>query len=84
MNPISLADVQQLVLQLPAEKLPHAFRLLKSLSTELPASQSSFLKSPKNERARLLTQQAADLLEHYTQTANERQEWQSGDFHDGD
>ena len=84
MRSVSVAEVQELVSQLPEEKLPHAYRLLRDLAAQHgdTSFQVEFMRLPVSERRRLLTQQAAEMVEHYEQTAAERQDWQSGDFQD--
>jgi len=74
MGSVSVAEVQELVRQLPEEKLPHAYRLLRDLAGQQdPTSlQVEFMGLPVSERRRLLTQQAAEMAGHYDQTAAER------------
>jgi hypothetical protein len=45
------------------------------------ADRLAFMKLPIEERRRILTQQADDLLAHYTDqtAASEREAWQGGD-----
>jgi hypothetical protein len=84
MGSVSVAEVQELVSQLPEEKLPHAYRLLRDLAAQQDNSsfQVDFMRLPVSERRRLLTQQAAEMVGHYEQTAADRQDWQSGDLQD--
>ena len=84
MESVSVADVQELVRQLPEDKLPHAYRLLRDLAAQhgTPSPQVDFMHLPVSERRRLLTQQADEIVRHYEQSASERQDWQSGDFQD--
>ena len=44
------------------------------------SQQQRFAQLPFEERQLLLEQQAVEMFEHYQQTADERNEWQSGDF----
>ncbi|MDZ7289162.1 MAG: hypothetical protein ONB44_05730 [candidate division KSB1 bacterium] len=85
METITYSQVQDLVKRLPPAKLPLAYNLLADLAdkeAEPLSPQLSFMLLPLNERRRIMTQQANQLIAHYEQTANERQEWQSGDFID--
>ncbi len=86
MNTITYSQIQDLVMRLPAAKLPLAYNLLVNLSKKeeenkfLP--QSNFMLLPLNERLRIMAQQAREMIFHYEQEAEERQEWQGGDFVD--
>lgn len=84
MNSVSVAEIQELVRQLPEDKLPQAYRLLRDLAGQqgTPSPQLEFMRLSASERRRLLAQQANEMASHYEQTADERQEWQSGDFQD--
>ena len=84
MTSISVSEVQELVSQLPEEKLPHAYQLLRDLAEPRGknSDQEDFMRLPIGERRRLLGQQAAEMTEYYEQMTGERQEWQSGDFRD--
>lgn len=84
MESVSLAQVQELVEQLPADKLPDAYLLLRHLTEQKggDAPQRHFMRLPLSERRRLLAEQAQQMKDHYDKTAGERQEWQSGDFQD--
>ena len=42
--------------------------------------QQQFVELSFEERQSLLKQQAAEMVDHYQQTMDERTEWQSGDF----
>jgi hypothetical protein len=79
MGSVSVYEVQELVSQLPEEKLPHAYRLLRELAEQQDNSsfQVDFMRLPVSERRRLLAQQATEMVGHYEQTAAERQYWQS-------
>lgn len=46
-------------------------------------SQKDFMRCATNERRKILASQAEKLKIHYEKNAEERQEWQSGDFFDG-
>jgi hypothetical protein len=48
------------------------------------ADRRAFMKLPIEERRRILTKQADDLMGHYVQqlTAQEREAWQGGDIVD--
>ncbi len=85
METVTYAQVQQLIKKLPETKLPFAYRLLleladKELDTLSP--QADFMNHSLNERRRILAQQADQILTHYEQSADERTEWQTGDFID--
>lgn len=84
MASISVAEIQELVRQLPEEKLPAAYRLLRELTRqETNASpQVAFMSLPPSERRRLLTEQAGQMIDYYEQTTVERQVWQNGDLQD--
>jgi hypothetical protein len=87
MGTVSVAEVQALVSQLPEERLPQAYRLLRDLADQQQGNtsaslQTEFMRLPASERRKLLTQQAAEMVGHYEQTAGERQDWQSGDVQD--
>jgi hypothetical protein len=83
METITHSQVQQLVGQLPAKKLPIAYRLLVDLSAremDSASLQQDFMLLSIAERRRLLAEQADQMLAHYEETALERHEWQAGDF----
>lgn len=86
METITHTQVQALVKHIPETKLPLAYRFLKNLSnnnlTRMP-SQKDFMRCATNERRKILASQAEKLKIHYEKNAEERQEWQSGDFFDG-
>ena len=42
--------------------------------------QQQFTQLPFEEKLLLLEKQAAEMIDYYQQTSNERDEWQSGDF----
>ncbi len=82
METITYSDVRELVEQLPAERLPAAYQLLRELAErgESLQSQLEFKQLPLAERRRVLARQAEELRAHYAQTSEERSEWQAGDF----
>lgn len=83
MEAITYSQIQELINKLPAKKLPLAYRLLVDL-VEKEASEISpqlnFMLLPLEERRRIMAKQAVQMIEHYEHTANERHEWQTGDF----
>lgn len=83
MQTITYSQVQELVARLPVTKLSTAYDLLLELVSGDPkttSSQLDFILLPLNERHRLLTQQAEQMMiGHYEQTETERQDWQGGD-----
>ena len=83
MDTVTYAQVQELVTRIPMVKLPIAYELLAKLAQERvdklsPQQQFSLLSF--EEQQHMLEQQAADMVEHYQQTTDERNEWQSGDI----
>lgn len=83
MKTVTYAELQQLVAKLPEDKLPSAYHLLSALTeSEAQSPQAEFMRLSVDERRQLLSQQAAKMKDYYEQTANERNEWQSGDFID--
>ena len=85
MNTITYAQVQELVTQIPVVKLPIAYQLLTELAShrvDKSSPQLEFILLSLDSQRHLLEQQAAELAAHYEQTAEERNEWQSGDFID--
>ena len=81
MSAITHAEVQALIAKLPEYKLPLAYRLLHALTTaEGESPQAKFMRLSIDERRLLLSQQAEQMKDHYEQTADERTEWQTGDF----
>ena len=85
METITYSEVQELVMRLPEAKLPLAYRLLAGLADsdeEALSPQRDFMILPLDERRRIMTEQAEQLLAHYEQTAVEREAWQAGDFVD--
>lgn len=85
METITYTQVQQLVEKLPETKLPLVYHFLLELAdkdVELESPQADFLRLSPEERHRLLSEQAEQMKAHYEQTADERTEWQAGDFID--
>ena len=85
METITYTQVQQLVEKLPETQLALAYHLLLGLVEEEVDSQSpqaEFMKLSVGEQQTLLSQQTGQMKIHYEQTADERTEWQSGDFID--
>ena len=85
METITYTQVQQLVEKLPETKLPLAYHLLLELvakEIEPQSPQAEFMKLLVEEQHILLSQQAEQMKTHYEQTADERTEWQTGDFID--
>ena len=84
MKTVTHAQVQQLVAKLPESKLLSAYRLISALTTaEARSPQAEFMHLSVDERRQLLSQQAEQMKAYYEQTADERTEWQAGDFVDG-
>ena len=83
METIAYAQIQELVMRLPAGKLPLAYSLLIELaekeSDEL-SPQVQFMLLPLAERQRIMARQAKKMVTHYEESAVERQVWQAGDF----
>ena len=90
MGTITHAQVQELVRNLPETKLSHAFHFLRDL-TDIDAeslSQVDFAcltpmepgNSSPDERRQILAHQAELMKEYYEQSADDRTEWQAGDF----
>jgi hypothetical protein len=84
METITYSQVQELVQQLPAERLPAAYQVLRELADhgEKLQAQMDFLRLPLSQRREILARQAEELKSHYEQTAEDRREWQAGDFLD--
>ena len=85
METVTYTQVQQLVEKLPETKLPLAYHFLLELvmkEVEPQSPQAEFMKLSVEEQQTLLSQQAEQMKAHYEQTANERTEWQTGDFID--
>ena len=85
METITYTQVQQLVEKLSETQLALAYHFLlglvkKEVNPQSP--QAEFMKLSVEEQQTLLSQQAEQIKIHYEQTADERTEWQSGDFID--
>jgi hypothetical protein len=83
MQSITYSQIQELVMRLPAAKLPIAYDLLLDLVSGEPdaaTSQLDFMLLPLIERRRLMAEQAEQMVTHYEQTKEERRDWQKGDF----
>ena len=85
MEAITYTQIQQLVEKLPETKLPLVYRFLLELAdkdVEPQSPQADFMRLSPEERHQLLSEQAEQMKAHYEQTADERTEWQAGDFID--
>ncbi|OGC06619.1 hypothetical protein A2V82_05025 [candidate division KSB1 bacterium RBG_16_48_16] len=85
MNTITYSQIQELVNQLPATKLPLAYNFLVDLAkkeVDVQSSQLDFMLLPLSERRRIMARQAEQLVAHYERTETERLSWQGGDFID--
>ena len=85
METITYTQIQQLVEQLPETKLPLVYHFLLELAerdVEPQSPQADFMRLSPEERHLLLSEQAEQMKAHYEQTADERTEWQAGDFID--
>ena len=83
METITYLQVQQLVQKLPEYQMPIAYRLLFELvgnEVEPQSPQAAFMQLSAEEQHVLLSQQAEQMKAHYEQIADERAEWQAGDF----
>jgi hypothetical protein len=82
---ITYSQVQDLVQQLPAERLPAAYQVLRELVDrgETLQAQVNFMRLPLAVRREILARQAEQLKAYYEETAAERSEWQAGDLVDG-
>lgn len=83
MQTVTYSQVQALVVKLPIQKLPVAYRLLADLGksdVEVSSPQQDFMLLPITERRRLMAEQTQRMLAHYKEMATERQAWQTGDF----
>ena len=72
METITHSQVQELVMQLPAMKLPLAYSFLIELAgneIDTMTPQLNFLLLPLGERRRIMAQQAEQMVAHYEQTA---------------
>jgi hypothetical protein len=85
MSAITYSQIQELVMRLPATKLPLVYNLLVDLAKKEEdelSPQLNFMLLPLNERRQIMTQQAKQMIAHYEQAESERQAWQAGDFID--
>ena len=85
MEAITYTQVRQLVEKLPETKLALAYHLLLELvgkEVDPQSPQAAFMRLSVEEQQTLLSQQAEQMKTHYAQTADERTEWQAGDFID--
>ena len=85
MEAITYDQVQQLVEKLPETKLPLVYHFLVELAeqeAEPQSLQAEFMRLSPKERHQCLSQQAEQMRAYYEQTADERAEWQAGDFID--
>jgi len=76
METITHSQVQDLVKQLPAPKLPLVYNLLADLTANDPdelSPQLDFMRLPLSERRRIMAQQAAQMVAHYEPTVGECQ-----------
>jgi len=82
MGNISYVQVQELVKRLPEERLTVAYYLLLELTqkADTPTPQRAFLRLRPSERYEILARQAEQMKVHYEQAAEDRREWQVGDF----
>lgn len=72
MKTITYSEVQELVMRLPETKLPLAYRLLAGLADndeEALSPQPDFMILPLDERRRIMTEQAEQMVAYYEQTA---------------
>jgi hypothetical protein len=84
MSTITHSTVEHLVQQLPEDKLPDAYRYLSELATNgnRAPSPTDFVHLPLSERRRLMAEHSRQMVAHYEQTADDREDWQGGDFRD--
>lgn len=83
METMVYSQVQKLIEQLSARKLPiayHMLEVLKRRDSDDSSFQQNFMRLPVAERRRLMEKQAEQMMAHYEQTASERGTWQAGDF----
>ena len=69
MQTVTYNQIQELVASLPRTQLSRAYDLLRDLLPETPqpsSPQREFMRLSLSERQRLLSDQAAELVEHYT------------------
>ncbi len=78
MQTITYSEVHELVASLPSAKLPLAHKFLRDLipeQTQATAPQKEFMALPLSERRRLLSKQAAELVDNYTRSRKDRELW---------
>jgi|HubBroStandDraft_4_1064222.scaffolds.fasta_scaffold1058691_1 hypothetical protein len=82
METITYSQVQDLVQQLSPQCLPAAYEMLQELTERGGALQSQvdFLRLPLTKRHEILARQAEELKAHCAETADQRNDWQAGDF----
>ena len=84
METITYSQIQELVQQIPEERLPAAYKVLRELVErgETLAAQVNFMRLPKAQRRAILARQAEQMRDYYQDSAAERSEWQAGEFAD--
>ncbi len=93
MGTVTHAQVHELVRKLPETKLALVVHFLRDLA-DIDVETLSHAGSPRltemepgrrslDERRHILAQQAERMKDYYVQTADERTEWQAGEFSDG-
>ena len=84
METITYSQIQELVQQIPEERLPAAYKVLRELVErgETLAAQVNFMRLPKAQRREILARQAEKMRGHYEDSAAERSQWQAGEFAD--
>ena len=78
MQTITYNQVQELVANLPQTHLRLAYEFLRNLALKPPQTlspQREFMLLSLNERQGLLSEQAAELVTHYTNTQEDRKTW---------
>jgi acyl-CoA reductase-like NAD-dependent aldehyde dehydrogenase len=82
METITYSHVQDLLQQLPAERLPAAYQVLRELAErgDTLQSQLAFRQLPLAERRKILKRQAEELKAHYEESREQRSDWQAGEF----
>lgn len=85
MSTVTYTQVQELVRHVPPAKLNRVYGMILKI-TEKPEnveiSPVDFMKLPISERRKLMKNQARTMAAHYKKTANERRDWQEGNFID--
>jgi hypothetical protein len=82
METITYSQVQDLVQQLPPQCLPAAYDMLRELTDcgGTLQSQVDFMRLPLAQRREILARQAEELKADYAESADQRADWQAGDF----